>query len=326
MIISKTPLRLSFFGGGSDLPAFYQENRAAVLSTSIDKYVYVTVNKKFDDEIRVSYSKTEEVKNVSELQHQLVRAALNYTKTFGGVEITTVADIPSRGTGLGSSSSFTVALLHALYAFKGKYVSQKTLAEQACEIEIDICHEPIGKQDQYAAAFGGLKFYEFENDGSVKASPIICSPYIISQIQDHILMLYTGITRSASGILKEQKEVLKSDEIKKNTMTRMVDIAYELRKELETNNINSFGEALHEAWMLKRSLTSEISNDLIDGWYLKARENGAVGGKILGAGAGGFLALFAPPAKHQAICHVLPELKRVPVAFDRQGSQIIFYQ
>ena len=325
MIISKTPLRLSFFGGGSDLPAYYNNNRAAVLSTSIDKYVYVTLNKKFDNDIRVSYSKTEEVKNVSDIQHQLVRAALNYTQTQGGVEITTVADIPSRGTGLGSSSSFTVALLHALYAFKRQYVTQQTLAEQACEIEIDICHEPIGKQDQYAAAFGGLKFYEFNNNGTVTISPVICSSEIIYNLQEHILVLYTGITRSASAILSEQKNVLSENQIKIKTMARMVEIAYQMKKELENNNTSSFGEALDEAWMLKRSLTNEISNELIDSWYSTARKNGALGGKILGAGAGGFLAFYAHPDKHAAIRHSLPQLRHVPVGFDNQGSQIIFF-
>ena len=208
MIISRTPLRMSFVGGGSDLPSYYREYGGAVVSTAIDKYVYVTMNRKFDSGIRVAYSRVEEVNSVSEIEHQLVRAALNMAGVPGGVEITTVADIPSRGTGLGSSSSFTVALLHALYAFLGRHSTRQELAEQACHIEIDVCGEPIGKQDQYAAAYGGFNLYEFNPNDTVTVSPVICKPETIAGIRKQMLVLYTGITRGASTILKQQSSEL----------------------------------------------------------------------------------------------------------------------
>ncbi len=208
MIISRTPLRMSFVGGGSDLPSYYREYGGAVVSTAIDKYVYVTMNRKFDSGIRVAYSRVEEVNSVPEIEHQLVRAALNMARVPGGVEITTVADIPSRGTGLGSSSTFTVALLHALYAFLGRHSTRQELAEQACHIEIDVCGEPIGKQDQYAAAYGGFNLYEFNPNDTVTVSPVICKPETIAGIRKQMLVLYTGITRGASTILKHQSAEL----------------------------------------------------------------------------------------------------------------------
>lgn len=326
MIISRTPLRMSFVGGGSDLPGFYREHGGAVVSTAIDKYVFVTANRKFDDGVRVAYSQTEEVASAAEVKHALVRAAMGLVGLRGGIEITTVADIPSRGTGLGSSSSFTVALLHALYAFQGRYASTPQLAEEACRIEIDICGEPIGKQDQYAAAIGGLNLIEFRQDDTVGVSPVICRPETLQRLQSSLLMLYTGITRSASGVLKEQAEEVASDTAKTAALKRMVQLCYTLRDELQSDNISAFGEVLHENWELKKSLTSKISTSAIDEWYDIARRHGATGGKILGAGAGGFLLLAAPPERHAAICHALPALRPIPFAFERFGSQIIFYQ
>ena len=324
MIISRTPLRMSFVGGGSDLPSYYREHGGAVVSTAIDKYVYVTMNRKFDSGIRVAYSRVEEVNSVSEIEHQLVRAALNMAGVPGGVEITTVADIPSRGTGLGSSSSFTVALLHALYALLGRHSTRQELAEQACHVEIDVCGEPIGKQDQYAAAYGGFNLYEFNQNDTVTVSPVICKPETIAGIRKQMLVLYTGITRGASTILKHQSAELATNTDKKSAMKRMVALCYQLLKEIRNDNLDSFGQVLHEAWMLKRDMAPGVSTSDIDDWYDTARKHGAIGGKILGAGAGGFLALFAPEDRHEAIRHALPKLRAIPVDFERTGKPDYF--
>lgn len=326
MIISRTPLRMSFVGGGSDLPAYYRKHGGAVLSTAIDKYIFVTVNRKFDDGVRVAYSQTEEVASAAEVRHALVRASMGLLGLRGGVEITTVADIPSRGTGLGSSSSFTVALLHALHAFQGRAVSSLRLAEEACRIEIDICGEPIGKQDQFAAAVGGLNVIEFRQDDTVGVVPVICKPNTVTNLHASLLLLYTGITRSASRLLGAQSEEVSSDRAKQAALSRMVELCHLLRDELQSDNLDAFGEVLHENWELKKSLTGGVSTLEIDDWYDTARRHGATGGKILGAGAGGFLLLCAPPERHAAICHALPGLRPIPFGFERFGSQIIFYQ
>jgi D-glycero-alpha-D-manno-heptose-7-phosphate kinase len=317
---------LSFVGGGSDLPSYYRENGGAVVSTAIDRFVYVTVNKKFDSGIRIAYSRVEDVMSVAEIEHKLVRAALDKVGIRGGIEITTVADIPSRGTGLGSSSTFAVGLLHALHAYCGRYATREQLATQACDIEINICGEPIGKQDQYAAAFGGFNLLEFNADDTVVVSPVMCKPATVKAIEQQLLVLYTGITRSSSTVLKEQSEELLVNAEKKSAMNRMVRLCYQFLKEIQNNNLASFGEILHEGWMLKRSITDRVSTSEIDDWYKIARAHGAVGGKILGAGAGGFLALFAPQDRHAAICHALPRLRAIPIGLDRTGSQIVFYQ
>jgi D-glycero-alpha-D-manno-heptose-7-phosphate kinase len=326
MIISRTPLRMSFVGGGSDLQDFYHQTGGAVISTTINKYVFVTINRKFDHGIRVAYSSVEEVESVSELKHTVVRAALQQVGISGGLEITTIADIPSRGTGLGSSSSFAVGLLHALYAFSGRYASGEMLAREGCHIEIDVCGEPIGKQDQYAAAFGGLNLIEFHPDDTVTVAPVICESDTRARLQSTLLILYTGITRSASKILEDQSRQLRSNAARRNTLKRMVELCYQLRNELQNNNIECFGEILHENWELKKSLTNKISTSVIDDYYKTARRHGARGGKILGAGGGGFLLLAAPPGRHAAICHALPILRPIQFSFEKSGSRIIFYQ
>lgn len=325
MIISRTPLRMSFVGGGSDLPAFYRHQKGAVLSTAIDKYVYVNVNKKFDNGIRIAYSKNEEVDSVDKIEHRLVRAGMELVGLDGGIEITTIADIPSKGTGLGSSSSFTVGLLHALNAYKGRYVSGEHLGEASCKIEIEMCGEPIGKQDQYAAAFGGFNLIEFCPDESVVVSPLICDPRTVKELESNILLFYTGITRSASALLKQQSDDIANDDAKQQTLQKMVQLAYDMRDELQNNNVDAFGDILHENWMLKKSITSGISTSFIDDWYDAARRAGATGGKILGAGAGGFLMLYAPKDCHGAIKAALPELREIPIGFEPLGSRIIFY-
>jgi D-glycero-alpha-D-manno-heptose-7-phosphate kinase len=316
---------MSFVGGGSDLPAYYKEFGGAVVSTAIDKYVYVTVNKKFDDGIRIGYSRNEEVTSIDDVQHPLVKATMQMLGIQGGVEITTIADIPSQGTGLGSSSSFTVGLINALSAFKGQYVSAGDLGGQSSKVEIELCKEPIGKQDQYAAAFGGFNYIEFCQDGSVVVSPIISRPETMAVLQRNCLMFYTGVTRSASNLLKRQCEDIASQKDKQDVMHRMVALARILRDELQMNNLRAFGDILHENWELKKSITSGISNESIDGWYSRARAAGALGGKLLGAGAGGFLMFYAPQDRHEAIRQALSDLRPVPFVFEPLGSRIIFY-
>lgn len=325
MIISRTPLRMSFVGGGSDLPDFYRRHGGAVLSTAIDKYVYVNINRKFDGGIRLAYSKTEEVESVDQIEHRLVRAAFDCLRLTGGVEITTIADIPSRGTGLGSSSSFTVGLLNAVSAYLGRHISSDDLGRLSSEIEIERCGEPIGKQDQYAAAYGGLNLIEFKADDSVLVSPIIMPPAQRKALERRIIVFYTGITRSASGILKEQAQAVTSDHAKRGALIRMVELAYQLRDELQRGSLDAFGEILDDNWHLKKTLSRGVSSDEIDTWYTLGKQAGAIGGKILGAGSGGFLMFYAPEDRHPAIVESLKQLRQIKFNFEQLGSRIIFY-
>jgi len=324
MIISRTPLRMSLVGGGTDLPVFYRKYGGAVVSTAINQFVYITVNKKFDQRIRVSYSKTEEARSVERIKHPLVRDAMKLLGLKGGVEITSIADIPARGSGLGSSSTFTVGLLHALHAYAERYASAEQLAREACEIEIQRCGEPIGKQDQYAAAFGGFNFIEFNPDDSVSVEPILCKRETLQRLQQNLLVFYTGIVRSASAILKDQQEIVLAEKSKQKMLCRMVELARELKAELQRNNLDAFGEIIHANWELKRSLTDQISTSQIDSWYQTARQRGAIGGKLLGAGSGGFMMFYAPPERHEAIMDGLKDLRRIDIRFEPQGSKIIF--
>lgn len=326
MIITRTPLRISFAGGGSDLPAFYTQERGSVVSTAIDKYIYITVNPKFDHKIRASYSITEIVDSVAELRHELIREALYLLGIEQGIEITSISDIPSQGTGLGSSSSYTVGLLNALYAYRGAMAGAERLAHEACYIEIDRCRKPIGKQDQYIAAYGGLQYIRFNPDGSVFVDPIICEPATRQRLQDGLLLLYTGLTRRADDILVRQSRETQSNGAKRASLRRMVGLADQLREALRQNNTGAFGEILHAGWMEKRSLVDSISNGHIDAWYERARAAGAIGGKLLGAGGGGFLLLYAPPERHPDICRALPELRRIPFHFCPQGSKVIYVE
>lgn len=325
MIVSKTPLRMSFVGGGSDLPAFYREEVGAVLSTTIDKYMYIAVNRKFDGRIRLSYSKTEDVARREEIEHPLVREALAMLEIDSGVEIASLADIPSKGSGLGSSSSYTVGLLHALYAYRQLAVSKHDLARQACEIEIDRCGEPIGKQDQYAAAFGGLNLIRFHPDETVSIDPVICPPATLHSLEQSIIVFFTGRTRSASQILARQSQTLQSQS-RKIMMRRMVELAYLMKVELERGSTDELGAILDENWRLKVQMADGISDPQIDEWYRLALANGAHGGKLLGAGNGGFMMFLAPPENHEKISSALSDLDRIPFMFDRTGAQIAYYQ
>jgi D-glycero-alpha-D-manno-heptose-7-phosphate kinase len=296
-----------------------------VVSTVIDKYIYITVNKKFDNLIRASYSITEFVEKPQDLKHELIREALIMLEIDGGIEITSISDIPSTGTGLGSSSTYTVGLLKALHAYKGEFVSSQKLAEEACEIEINRCHKPIGKQDQYIASFGNLNSIQFLCNGDVLVDPIICRPETKKKLEENLLMLYTKISRPSSSILATQSKKMVEDSDKRKIMSDMVILAQQLRISLESNNLEDFGNLLHQNWELKKQITEEISNPQIDKWYNVARENGALGGKILGAGGGGFLLLYAPKEKHEDIRAALPELRYTKFSFDQEGSKIIYF-
>lgn len=321
LIISRTPFRISFVGGGTDLEAYYQHGYGAVLSTAIQKYMYVTVNERFEDEIRVSYRQTELVDEVDEIEHDLVREAMRYTGVDGGVEVVTIGDVPGRGTGLGSSSSLTVGLLNALHAYRGEHASEERLAREACEIEIDILDEPIGKQDQYAAAYGGLNYIQFNKDGTVEVDPILLDPETRKALESRVMAFFTGMTRDSSEILEEQEQ--KSDEEKREVLDRMRDQAEHLRDALREGDLTGFGDLLHEGWELKKQLASDITNPTLDEYYEKARKAGARGGKISGAGGGGFFTLYVDPGRQDEVREALPDLTEMTVEFAPQGSKII---
>ena len=321
MIISRTPFRVSFVGGGTDLPNFYRQEQGAVISTSVDKYVYLTVNRRFDDSLRISYSKTEIVDRLDEVQHPLFRETMRLTRADSGIEVTSIADIPA-GTGLGSSSSFAVGLLHALHAYRGRFQSAVELAESACHLEIGVLGQPIGKQDQYAAAFGGLRRYLFNPDGSVFVDPVICPPERRVEFFKHLMLFYLGGSRNASQILAEQS---------KNTNHKM-DHLRKLRTLADNfwgalvggSDFRELGALMHEGWVRKKQLAANISSDQIDCYYERARAAGAWGGKVLGAGMGGFLLLFCAPENQTAVQGSLSDLRQINFGFEPEGSKIIY--
>jgi D-glycero-alpha-D-manno-heptose-7-phosphate kinase len=325
MIVSRTPLRISFVGGGTDLPDFYEEHGGAVVSTTIDKWIHVVVAPRFEGDVRVSYSRTEIVENAARVEHELVREAMQTAGVPRGVEVVTLADVPSHGTGLGSSSSVTVGVLNALYAFQGVYRSPLRLAEEAGAIEIDVLGKPIGLQDQYAAAVGGFNFIEFlPQNGGVRVEPIVCPPDTLKQLQRSLLLFYTGRERSADSVLADQREVTRSGQAIE-ALKRMRDLAFELRQRLGGGEPDALPELLAENWKLKRSLVKGISDPTVDGWYERALDAGATAGKLLGAGAGGFLLMVAPPARHDAVRVALPELREVPLRFAARGTHIAVF-
>ena len=323
MIISKTPFRMSYVGGGSDMKAFYQDEPGAVVSTSINKYMYITLHDKFDGGIRIAYSNVEELDHVNNIKHPLVRECLKLTGIDGGVEITSTADIPAKGTGLGSSSSYTVGLLNAIYEFQGIKVDKYKLANDACNIEINRCGEPIGKQDQFAASFGGLRLYEFLPNEDVIIEEIKISQDFKNFFDNYTLSFFLGSTRSASKILLKQTNEINKKK-KKLALRRMVEIAREFKISVEDSNIDNLNELMNENWSLKKSMTSEISNSFIDEVYQTGLDAGAKAGKLLGAGGGGFVTFFAPLDSHDAIRKSLQKLKEVELKMEGAGSQIIF--
>ncbi|MDD3414639.1 MAG: GHMP kinase [Lachnospiraceae bacterium] len=321
MIITRAPFRVSFCGGGSDLPSFYEKYGGCVLSTTIRKYMYLTIHNYFEkDQIFLKYSKTEVVKDFDEIQHRIFRQCLT-DFNLKGVEITSSADIPA-GTGLGSSSTFTVALLQLLNTYTGSYCSKYKLAKDACAVEIEKLGDPIGKQDQFAAAFGGLKFYEFMPNGFVNVEPIIMAPESYKRLEDNLLMFYLGGTHSASEILKEQSQNVKSVD-KAAVQKQMCEITRKLKEELQNNNVDIMGQLLHENWMLKKSLASGITNPLIDKAYEKAMKAGATGGKLLGAGGAGFMLFYVPKDQHESVRRTLSYLREMEFEMDNSGSSIV---
>jgi D-glycero-alpha-D-manno-heptose-7-phosphate kinase len=321
VIITRTPLRVSFAGGGTDLASFYRPyHGGAVVSAAIDKFVHVIVNEKFDRSIRVAYSRTENVDRLGDLQHGLVREAMRATGVSEALEIHTIADIPSEGTGLGSSSSLTVGLLNALYAFRGVLKDPAELASEACQIEIDILGGTQGKQDDYIAAFGGVQHFEFREDESVRSTPLPLSPADRESLSDHLSLYYTGVTRRAEAILKDQSARTVANQ---DALVRMRALAGEGRAAIVDHDWERLGRVIDEGWQLKRGLSTAISNPEIDRQFELAKAAGAFGGKVTGAGGGGFLLLVHPPQRSRQIAAALSPMQRLPVRITPEGSRIL---
>ena len=326
MIISRTPFRVSFFGGGTDYPAWYLKHGGQVLSTAIDKYCYITLRHLppfFEHRIRAVYSKMEICQSYEELKHPAIRETLRFLKFERNLEIHHDGDLPAR-SGMGSSSSFTVGLLHALYALKGQMPNKEQLARESIHIEQKLIGETVGSQDQCAAAYGGFNHIIFSPDGEIEVRPLTLSLPRLTELSDHLMLFYTGIMRTASDVAQTYVENLGAKDELMRTMHAMVDDGIKLVQ--GSRCICGFGELLHMAWQAKRSLSPNVSNSVVDDLYERARENGAIGGKLIGAGGGGFLLLFVPPSAQNRVRESLCELLHVPFNFCRHGSQIIFYE
>jgi D-glycero-alpha-D-manno-heptose-7-phosphate kinase len=321
MIITQTPLRIGLLGGGTDLPGYYREHGGRVLNCAIDKYIYVIVNQRFDDDIYVNYSRKEIVSRVDDLEHELVREAMRMTGVAGGVEITTLADIPSAGSGLGSSSAVTVGLLHALSAYQGKHMTAEKLAEQACAIEIERCGKPIGKQDQYIAALGGIRDIRFGPGEEVVVGELMLSAATRRALQRQIMLFYTGVTRSADPILAEQNANIKAVGSQLDLMRDLAGFAVD---RLRDGDVDAIGAAVRESWEVKRKLASGVSNGQIDAAVRRALDAGASGVKVTGAGGGGFLLVICPIEQQHAVRQSLADMRELPVKLDRLGSRVVF--
>jgi D-glycero-alpha-D-manno-heptose-7-phosphate kinase len=319
LIVVQTPLRVSFLGGGTDFEDFYSDYGGAVLSTTIDKCVFVIVKERFDDAVYVNYSKKEIVNDFAQLEHELVREAMRTSGVTKGIEVTTLADIPTEGTGLGSSSSVTVGLLQALTAYKGELMTSETLAKEACHVEIDVLKRPIGKQDQYIAAYGNLRLITFSKNG-IEVEKIELPPQNRMRLNDSLLLFYTGMTRKSSTILSEQKANING---RLEILKEMKRLTYEARDAIVEGAFNEFGEILHRGWELKKKLASKISNPELDEMYETARKAGAIGGKITGAGGGGFLLLYCPNGSQDEVRRTI-KLRELHFRFERDGSKVIF--
>jgi D-glycero-alpha-D-manno-heptose-7-phosphate kinase len=324
MIITRTPFRISFTGGGTDLPSYYLQEQGSVVSTSFNKYIYITVNRLsryFPHKILLKYSQTEQVNSVDEVRHPIIKEAMKMTGVIDRIEITSMADIPA-GTGLGSSSAYAVGLLHALYTYKGEYVSAARLAQEACEIEINRLGEPIGKQDQYIAAYGGICYIRFNADNSVFIDPVICSPECKRALDDNLLMFFTGTTRRAGDIL----EVQRANTTNKMEVLRKMKLLCDDLLEVLRNcrSLNQFGDILHQNWVYKQTLVDAISSREINQYYERARIAGAIGGKLLGAGGGGFLLFYVEKQNQDKVREALSELQELPFEFEPQGSKVIY--
>jgi D-glycero-alpha-D-manno-heptose-7-phosphate kinase len=326
MIISKTPFRVSLAGGGSDLAAYYRHRQGRVVSLALGRYMYVTVNRRFDRSIRVSYTRTEIVDRLDDLQHDLIREALRLTGIVEGVEITTIADLPA-GIGLGSSSTLTVGVLNALYAFKGEWRTPAELAAGACRIEIDVLGRPIGKQDQYIAAFGGLQELQFHPDESVSVHPVICGRRTRERLQSRLLLFFTGQHREASSVLTDARARMAASPDARANIDRLVSTADAVKKLLVRSRLPMLGHVLDRSWQFKKRMAAGVSSPELDRLYRRAIRAGADGGKIAGAGGGGCLLLVVRPAAQarvrESMCRA--GLREVPVAIEPEGSRIIHY-
>ena len=320
MIITQTPLRIGLLGGGTDLPGYYRKHGGRVLNCALDKYVYVIVKQRFDDDIYVNYSKKEIVSCVADLEHELVREAMQLTGVTSGVEVTTLADIPSSGSGLGSSSAVTVGLLHALSVYQGRQVSARELAEWACTIEIERCGKPIGKQDQYIAAFGGIRDIRFGPGDEVVAEDLGLPTADRRALQQQIMLFYTGVTRSANPILAEQKANV---EAIRPQLDLLRDLAGFAAERLRGGDLGAIGAAVRESWEAKRKLAPGVSNDQIDQAVARALEAGASGAKLTGAGGGGFLLVICPIERQNAVRSSLADMQEFPVKLDHLGSRVV---
>jgi D-glycero-alpha-D-manno-heptose-7-phosphate kinase len=321
MLTSRTPLRVSFFGGGTDFRKYYELDYGCVLSTAIDKYVYLMVNKKFDGNIQLNYRLTEIVETVDQILHPTIREAMRFSEVEKGIELSALADFPSHGTGLGSSSSFLVGVLHALYSLRGEKCDAKKLAEDACKIEIDILGEPIGKQDQYIAAFGGFNLITFRKDERVEVEPVKIKQETLSRLQKKLLFFYTGVSRSSSRVLREQKDLIGE---KIEYLDKLRSMAQRAKSKLENGDLETFGEMLDESWQMKRTFASGVSTDLIDNYYKAAMSAGALGGKVLGAGGGGFFMFYCEEEKQASVRKALAPMREVRFGFPTGGSSIVF--
>ena len=324
MIITRTPFRVSLCGGGSDIDSFYKKHGGCVLSTTINKYMYITSHPSFDKNITVlKYSQTEIVKDINKIEHNIFRECLKQ-ENIEGLEITSIADIPS-GTGLGSSSSFTVGLIQNLRCHKRQYASKEELALSACNLENNVVHTTNGKQDQYAAAYGGLNFYTFNKDGSVDVEPVLMHHEAYKQLEKNLIMIYVGGEHKASEILNEQSKNIVSVKDKEEGQMKIMKMTYDLKYELEHDNIDEVGRVLDENWKIKRTLASGISNPFFDEVYDKAIKAGALGGKLLGAGGSGFFLFYVPENKQKEFRKVMKDLPEMDFKFDHLGSTVIFY-
>jgi D-glycero-alpha-D-manno-heptose-7-phosphate kinase len=321
MVITQTPLRISFAGGGTDLRQFYEDRAGEVVSCAIDKYVFVIIKERFDDRIVLNYSRNETVDNVEQIKHELIRCAMVVTGIDKGVEISTLADIPSEGSGLGSSSSLTVGLLNAFYMFQGEQVTAERLASEACKIEIELCQKPIGKQDQYIAAYGSMRHFTFYSDDRVDVHKISISDAAFRRFAQNLMLFYTHRTRSSSDILTAQRANTKS---RRAVLEAMLPLVSRIEQFLLDGEFDEIGYALHEGWELKKQMMEKISDGGIDEIYDSARAAGALGGKITGAGGGGFLLLYVPFEKQDAVRTALSELYELPFFLERDGSKVIF--
>lgn len=325
MIVSRAPVRFSLGGGGTDLPSYSTKHGGFLVAAAIDKYIYVSANRRFYDTIRLAYSKTETVDSVDKIDHRIFREALRFSGISQGIELTSVADVPSN-SGLGSSSSFTVALLNALHTFKHDFVSSKQLAEEACRIEIDLLKEPIGKQDQYIAAFGGVTAFTFNTDGSVDVERVPIRPEVLEELESNLLIFYSGVERQAATVLSEQgKNITKNEDKAVERMHRIKELGRETLKILSKGNIDAYGELLHEHWMNKRKLTANMSDSTIDEHYEAARAAGAIGGKLMGAGGGGFFMFYTAPADRRRVYAAMTArgLRPLRFRFDTSGAHIV---